>query len=209
MAAAILLMFSSYGRPGEVLALTRGHVIPPVKALGAAGAHWTINFHPKEFQVRSKTLIFDDSVVLDGEHSKLMDALLRPLVQERRGQEPLFSFSLQELTKAFQKAQETLQIPVRPLYSLRHSGPAHDHLQKTRTLSNIKKRGRWQSDRSVRRYEKSGRTAMLLDRLPEALITHCERCKEASMYLLARKVNPLTYRGRESVVKTKISRCRR
>ena len=40
------------------------------------------------------------------------------------------------------------------LYMVRHSGPSIDVAEKTRTLTEVKARGRWAADTSVRRYEK-------------------------------------------------------
>jgi hypothetical protein len=40
------------------------------------------------------------------------------------------------------------------LYLLRHSGVSHDILHRTRPLLEAKERGRWMSDRSLRRYQK-------------------------------------------------------
>eukprot|EP00959_Pyramimonas_sp_CCMP1952_P239686 5008746-Pyramimonas_sp.AAC.1 len=42
-------------------------------------------------------------------------------------------------------------------YHMRHSGPSHDILFKRRSLASVKARGRWLSDRTVRRYEAHGR----------------------------------------------------
>jgi len=42
-----------------------------------------------------------------------------------------------------------------PPHSLRHSGPARDVLNNTRSLEEIRRRGRWASLKSVQRYTKS------------------------------------------------------
>ena len=51
------------------------------------------------------------------------------------------------------------------LYQLRHSGPSFDHGARLRTIQEIKLRGRWAADNSVRRYEKAGRVTEQLRRL--------------------------------------------
>ena len=43
------------------------------------------------------------------------------------------------------------------LYQLRHGGPSHDRRSRTRSLAEVKQRGRWASDTSVRRYEAHAR----------------------------------------------------
>ena len=42
-----------------------------------------------------------------------------------------------------------------PPHSLRHSRPSHEMLNDTMTLENLRRRGRWQSLKSVQRYTKS------------------------------------------------------
>ena len=51
-------------------------------------------------------------------------------------------------------------------YQLRHSGPSHDVAVKFRRLNEVKLRGRWRSDASVRRYQQEGRAGQQLSRLP-------------------------------------------
>ena len=50
-------------------------------------------------------------------------------------------------------------------YSVRHGGASSDALWRTRSLIEIQKRGRWRSEKSVRRYEKHSR---LLTKLSDA-----------------------------------------
>ena len=51
------------------------------------------------------------------------------------------------------------------LYKLRHGGPSHDIAAVLRSLATVKKRGRWGTDASVRRYEKGARLAEQMDKL--------------------------------------------
>eukprot|EP00973_Karenia_brevis_P011048 1495612-Karenia_brevis.AAC.1 len=52
-------------------------------------------------------------------------------------------------------------------YSLRHGGASEDLLNKTRSLPEIKKRGLWKSDASLRRYAKEGRLLTELRKVPK------------------------------------------
>ena len=54
------------------------------------------------------------------------------------------------------------------LYALRHGGASHDFLMQTRSLVEIKKRGRWGSDLSVKRYQKASRALAELKKVPKA-----------------------------------------
>ena len=56
--------------------------------------------------------------------------------------------------------------PLHP-YRWRHGGASMDFWEKHRDLVSIQKRGRWRAMASVRRYEKGGRLAQLLSKLPD------------------------------------------
>ena len=58
------------------------------------------------------------------------------------------------------------------LYSLRHGGATHHKEILNRELSEIKKKGRWRSDRNVARYEKAGRLALTLARAPAKVLEY-------------------------------------
>ncbi|OLP82160.1 Homogentisate 1,2-dioxygenase [Symbiodinium microadriaticum] len=51
----------------------------------------------------------------------------------------------------------------------RHAGPSHDRLRQYRSLTEIKLRGRWESDKSVKRYEAHARVNQEFQKLPRAI----------------------------------------
>ena len=55
------------------------------------------------------------------------------------------------------------------LYYLRHGGASHDLLTKRRPLAEIKARGRWATDQSLKRYAKSTQLQRILAKMPEAV----------------------------------------
>ena len=61
-------------------------------------------------------------------------------------------------------------------YQARRSGASIDRAQQVRALEVIQKRGRWSSQKSVKRYEKSGRLNEVWKRLSPAVQAHCELC---------------------------------
>ncbi len=77
------------------------------------------------------------------------------------------------------------------MYMLRHSGASTDFALKHRTLAEIKLRGRWRGDQSLRRYEKGGRLAEQLNRLPEKLQAHAVRCAKRVNSVLRGSESPL------------------
>lgn len=56
------------------------------------------------------------------------------------------------------------------VHQLRHGGASHDFATRSRTLEEVRRRGRWRSWASVRRYEKEPRVAQMLHRLPGPLL---------------------------------------
>ena len=70
--------------------------------------------------------------------------------------------------------QETLnQVGLGPklavLYQLRHTGPSHHRLYKYRSLEEVKRRGRWESDKSVKRYEAHAKINQEWHRIPASI----------------------------------------
>ena len=55
------------------------------------------------------------------------------------------------------------------LYRLRHGGASHDVAIELRSLAEVKKRGRWVSDSSVRRYSKAIRLQQAENQLSQPL----------------------------------------
>ena len=51
-------------------------------------------------------------------------------------------------------------------YQFRHGGPSHDVARKKRTLGQVRVRGCWMVEASVRRYQKSGRLIKAINGLP-------------------------------------------
>ena len=70
----------------------------------------------------------------------------------------LFDFDYRSFNENFRTASRAAGLSaVKPdLYQLRHGGPSHDILNRLRSKAEVKDRGRWRDDRSVRRYEAHG-----------------------------------------------------
>ena len=73
--------------------------------------------------------------------------------------------------------------------SLGH-GASHDFASKARRLSEVKRRGRWPSSASVRRYEKGARVAELLHRLPLKIPNHALQCEQLLERVVAGSLLP-------------------
>jgi len=167
-ATATVLAFVLYLRPSELLSLRVSSVVRPVKGGPRHLSKYSILLFPAELEARSKTKDYDISLLLDNPEFGWMEQVLDQLVLGRHPEQPLFALSMKSWTRAFNQASaalglETLGPPV--LYQLRHGGASHEMLTNAREFGDIKKRGRWESDRSLKRYAKGGRVQEQLQRL--------------------------------------------
>jgi len=172
MSLAILLGFSGYLRPRELTNLKVSQLVAPLSNAGASFKQWFLVLHPEHEGLRSKTGLFDESVSLDSEWLAWAAPFLCLLKGRRAADAPLWPFQHAELVEALRSAAALLKVQdMRPcLYSLRHGGASHDCLTKARSIEAIKNRGRWQSDRSLLRYQKPGRAQLELRRLREPVL---------------------------------------
>ena len=170
-ALAIVTLFESYLRPSELLALLGFQVLAPVD-----GTHSTrfvgICIRAAELQVSSKTGDRDGTVLMDLPRQQFLGRLL--LLRKRLcGQAGrVFAMEADQLRRHFlQAAADVKVIGLQPtLYSLRHGGASHDRATGARDLLEIQGRGQWRAASSLRRYEKSGRLSIELEKLAPAVL---------------------------------------
>ena len=176
----VLLCFALYLRPGEPHRIRTKHVIAPSNT--TSGARFvTIVLNPYEDGRASKTQEYDESLLIDNELLPELGRRILRHAKERGVDQPLFSVSQQQVALDLQAAAARLRVPSSMnlvMYMLRHSGASTDFALKLRTLAEIKLRGRWRGDQSLRRYEKGGRLAEQLARLPDKLRAHAVRCAQ-------------------------------
>ncbi|CAK0789751.1 unnamed protein product, partial [Prorocentrum cordatum] len=187
-AIAIVVIFELYLRPGEILNVRVVDLIPPV--LGVASAPcWAITLHAQEVGRSSKTNEFDESMRLDLERHAPLGPALKALCQGRSPGSPIFDFALKDLVTAACGVARSLKLDEYlgdvHLYQLRHGGASHDSAGGFRSLGDVRRRGRWRSRASVRRYEKGSRIGQVLLKLPEDLRAHALSC-ERSMASIVR-----------------------
>ena len=106
----------------------------------------------------------------------------------------LFEMEQPEMSRLFLWAGQRLRVPSKMglcMYMLRHSGASHDFGTKSRTLLEIKRRGRWRSDDSVRRYEKGGRLSSQLRSLGDSLRAHSLNCARSIDKVVGGRRSPL------------------
>jgi len=178
----VVLTFAFYLRPSEALGLRANQIVPGMNRGGKAFKHWGLVLFPSELETRSKTGAADESLLNDVEEFSFLDGLLAEVRQVRAPEELVFPFDYPEIAEEFRLAGAEFQLQdvgVSHLYQLRHGGASHDAASQNRDLASIKKRGRWVCNSSVRRYEKGGRSAQVLQRLPDQLRNAAlERCQQ-------------------------------
>ncbi|CAE7735243.1 unnamed protein product [Symbiodinium necroappetens] len=155
MALGLLLQWDLLLRPGELTSLRPHQVVPPAPL--AALPKWGVVLAPSESGSRdpSKTNVFDESILLSDRVQFLLPALAA-LVERHRRQQALFGFTCAQLNAEFKSAAAALKLDElgATLYGNRHGGASELRLRGT-PLKEIKARGRWVADSSVKRYEKA------------------------------------------------------
>ena len=164
---ALLIQFCGYFRPSELLAITADRLIPPQRFSGSTA--WAVLLSPQEEAIGSKTHEFDESVLLDWEIFNRLTPVLYKLKARPPGSS-IWDFNYVQYLEMFRTCSELSMVNyLNPHpYSIRHGGASDDALRGSRSLAQIKARGRWKSDNSVRRYEKHARVLREVERMPNA-----------------------------------------
>ena len=181
--------FSRLAPAGGRLALPPAVVDAIINAVAALGwlrlvrctTVWSLVLHPREDGVASKTHQHDDGLLLDGPNAQLLGQLALLLTQSRAPQELITGVSVVQYREVFKQAVAKAGVGILgPVpYQLRHSGASRDLNEQTQELAAVKKRGRWQTKRSLQRYLKGRRAAEQFRRLPEHIGSHCKKCQSA------------------------------
>ena len=199
------LTFEMYYRPNEPLSLRAQDLVPPVTG-ARAGTSWSLNLHRREHAVASKTEEFDEAMQLDLERQVALGPALAAILESRYGPHwrqavlkrsaappPLFTIGADDAVKAFNRAVKALKlgsVGVTSRYQLRHGGASHDAATAARTLEQIRHRGRWRSQSSLRRYEKGARLGEVLERLAPKVRAHALRCADSLGDVAAKRRPP-------------------
>ncbi len=187
-ALATILAGDAYLRPGECLWLASEDVAPAQPQLGETFRWTSLLLFPRERGKPSKTLGYDDSVVLDSKGREWLGPLVEAQAR-RRPHQQLFGMTYLDWLNLVKTAAATLGLQDWDitLYRMRHTGPSHDWLAQLRSLSAIQRRGRWGAASSVRRYEKSARVTSLLGKLPPEILEFAKVADQGLGDFLARK----------------------
>ena len=194
-ARMVITIFFAYLRPGTLRTLLRRHVLQPARKKGAL-KHWALVIAAQEdagvTQIISKTGTIDETIVMDQPDwiGDLMDAIASGLSPGDR----VFPLDPVELSALFRSACRTLGLPpISCLYMLRHGGASHDLLMKLRTFEEVRSRGQWRTDTSVRRYAKSASVQRFLLQCPPNAVTYGNLALPMLRDFLLAKVSPIAW----------------
>ncbi|CAE7038510.1 unnamed protein product [Symbiodinium sp. CCMP2592] len=151
--------YSTYSRPGELLRVCAEDFVKPNQDQN----HAVIVLSPLERGESSKPGQYDEVLILDDKRAPWLPFLMEHQANHQmRAKGPdalMWDFTAAAYLKHWREAVETLgveAIATSP-YQNRHGGASRDHLLHLRSMSEIRRRGRWASDSSLRIYDKPGR----------------------------------------------------
>jgi len=113
--------------------------------------------HPFERGGPSKVGEYDDGVALDMEEMIWFGPWLLRQASRLAPGVKLFKFTYLEMVVMFREAMEEWDLADAVLYRMRHGGASHDIVSNQRSVLEVKKRGRWANDQSLKRYAKGVR----------------------------------------------------
>ena len=172
LALKMILSFKAYLRPGESDNLLVKGLVPPTPAAGEQYCTWGLLLHPVEDAVPGKTGLFDEAIPLDDDVCTRLHEFWGMLVQGRPRNAYLWPDDGPTTTLEFNSAAHELQLDdIQPCrYGARHGGASEDLTTHRRTPLGVKRRGRWATDSSLRRYGKETRLLAELAKVhPEVL----------------------------------------
>ncbi len=160
-AAAVLLQFLTYLRPGELMSIGGADLIPPVASSTSHMSRWAVLLHPSDPETLSdpsKVGERDESLLIDAPGWEAMDVALSDLKKYAAPSGPVWPFSQEDYSHQVALSVNRCQLGHLDIvpYSFRHAGASHDFARGV-PLSTIKARGRWKADVSVARYAKPAR----------------------------------------------------
>ena len=154
-AAASLIAFDCYFRPGALLLLQQRSVTPPSKP---PYTHWVLADGATGTGRSSKTNVFDESVLVGFNKRAWAVDIVKTLYHKLlKPSDKLFlGLTLAQWERAYRHGVRACQLEALRItpHSNRHSGPALDVYENALTLEGARARGRWAAIESCRRYAK-------------------------------------------------------
>ena len=187
----VLLAHHLYLRPGELARIQWEWIVPAAAGSPECGRQCSIVLHPSEELVSSKVGLFDETLLVDLPQLTLLVEEFR----RRHHSGLLLPVPIRKFNALWRRAALDLQLDkslgIPHPYTLRHSGPSADRLHQRRSLDEVKARGRWRADSSVRRYQKGGRSLERLSALIVEIRRYVQLCEKRVWMVLSGRLQPL------------------
>jgi hypothetical protein len=181
MAIMTLADFDMYLRPSEGLELTGKCVVAPVRGAGIAFQFFAVIIRDLEDGRPDKVGVYDNTLLLNNPRSSFLGPVLKALATKAGPSGRLFTFSMEEYRKELEQCSKLMGLKdVLHPYQLRHGGATEDMNSGARTRLEVKDRGRWATETSIKRYVKVGKLQILLNSLDANMMRFC-RWSETSM----------------------------
>ena len=209
MALQIAMAFWGYLRPSESDNILSGNLVPPSALAGVQYVEWGLLLFPMSSGVPDKTGNFDESIVLEG--FNCLAPLLSGLKSGKSDSDRIWPHTPVEMIREWDIVVNLLGLDVLnpSRYALRHGGASEDLLSRRRSVPEVKRRGRWVSDVSLKRYGKETRLLKELLKVHANVLDFGRYVMEhfVEVMLGTRPVPSLPGRGRVSAeVEQKIAR---
>ena len=166
----LMVQFRTYMRPGVSDALRASQLVAPAPSAGTSYSLWGFNLYPSELQQPGKTGTLDEAIIYDTE--PWVHKLFVILLQRSDPESPLWPLRGAALVELFARAAAHLGLqelaPCR--YALRHGGASEDLLQRRRSHLEVKRRGGWRTDASLKRYGKESKLLSELRKVPPSTV---------------------------------------
>lgn len=181
----LLLQFICYLRPGECSNLTVKQLVPPQHSVGMRFQFWALLLHPVEEGVPGKTNVYDATVLIDTE--LWLSPFFKKLIEAKGQDDPLWTHPHEMVVNSFRTCVEELGLTQLGtcLYTLRHGGATHDIIAKRRSMLEVKQRGRWAADSSLKRYVKLARLQSEMNKIPSHILTYGRNILDTLPHLIS------------------------
>ena len=191
VALCVVIAHHLYLRPGELARIRWEWIVPAATGSRECGRQCSVILHPSEELVPSKVGLYDETLLVDRPELTLVLKAFR--LRHHSG--PLLLLPINKINAIWRRGASELQlehsIGIPHPYALRHSGPSADRLHLRRSLAEVKARGRWRADSSVRRYQKGGRCLERLSVLTAAMQRYTHQCENRVWIVLDGRSLPL------------------
>lgn len=171
---------------------------PSCDGAGRSHRHWafTLNMCEGEVSRASKIGEYDEAMLLDLPRYQFLGKKLEAMTRGRPEKALLLSGPPGEMGRFMARASAVLKLPlVAHPYQLRHIGASTDVGHGDLLIADVKRRGQWRADISVRRYERAGQLTRVFRMLSEAASEFCLASVDELPDVFYGRRDPRRFRG--------------